>query len=225
MQKISKKAVDVLHFVKQFLPENPTVIEAGAFKGQDSLAISNFWPLATVHSFEPVPELFQELLLKTEFNKNIICYPVALGEITGRVKLHIAKRPNNDEVTQASCVLPPAERLSWSPFIYPETIEVASVTLDDWAKENKIPVVDFIWLDIQGLELAVLQNAMILLPTIKVIYCEVHFMTAYAEQPLYQEIKSWIESQGFVAVARDFDQEPSWFFGNVVFVRSFETSL
>lgn len=219
MQKIGKKAADVLNFVKQFLPENPVVIEAGAFKGQDSLAISNFWPNAAVYAFEPVPVLFQELLLKTENNKNISCYLVALGEVTGRVRLHIAKRPNNDQVTQASCVLSPAGRLSWSPFIYPEIIEVKSITLDDWAQENNISHVDFIWLDIQGLELAVLQHGMTLLPTIKVIYCEVHFVTAYLGQPLYQEVRDWIESQGFVAVAKDFDDESSWFFGNVVFVR------
>ena len=220
MQKIGKKAVDVLNFVKQFLPENPIVIEAGAFKGQDSLAISTFWPAGVVHSFEPVPELYQELLLATQAHENIICYQAALGRVTGPVKLHIAKNPNKlDAVTQASCVLPPAERLELSPFIYPEIIEVTSVTLDDWAKENSVSAVDFIWLDIQGLELAVLQHAMTLLPTISVIYCEVHFIQAYVGQPLYQEIKEWIEAQGFIAVAKDFDDEPSWFFGDVVFVR------
>lgn len=220
MQKIGKKALDVLHFVKQFLPENPTVIEAGAFKGQDSIAISKFWPGGRVHAFEPVPELYQALVLATESHPTITCYPVALGQVTGPVKLHIAKRANNlNEITQASCVLQPAARLGVSPFVYPEVIEVASVTLDNWAKRSNVSNVDFVWLDIQGLELAVLQHAMLLLPMVKVIYCEVHFIAAYVGQPLYEDVKSWVEFQGFFAVARDFDEEPSWFFGNVVFVR------
>ena len=48
------------------------------------------------------------------------------------------------------------------------------------------------WLDAQGHELAILQGATNILKTVTVLYTEVNFIHAYKDQPLYDEIKSWL---------------------------------
>ena len=49
------------HSIKQFLPKNPVIVEAGAHIGRDTLKMHAIWPQATIHAFEPVPPLFKQL--------------------------------------------------------------------------------------------------------------------------------------------------------------------
>ena len=116
-------------------------------------------------------------------------------------------------------MLKPKERLEWSQLVFNEIIEVQTVTLDDWAQENNIDHVDFMWLDMQGVELDVLKASPKILGQTKAIYCEVEFIEAYEGQPLYGDVKSWLQQQGFSIVAKDFVDQTTWFFGNVLFVR------
>ena len=80
--------------------------------------------------------MFQKTQKTVQPCLNVTCYPYALGAHTGDDTLHVAHRPNKPGViTQASSLLQPKDRLEWSPFIYPETLEVSSITLDDWKKK------------------------------------------------------------------------------------------
>jgi hypothetical protein len=98
--------------------------------------------------------------------------------------------------------------------MFREKINVPVVTLGDWAYSQGTVRVDFLWLDLQGGELAALQGASRILPT-----C--HFMLrsvaqTYEGASLYPEFRAWMEAWGF-RVARE--ELPSSDMGNVVFVR------
>lgn len=202
-----------------YLPHNPVVVEAGSFNGSDTLRLAHHWPAGTVHAFEPVPEIYEHLVAKTQDVPNIVCHHVALSDHVGTAALHMAEKPNKPgRATQAGSLHAPKERLAVSPIIFPGTITVPTTTLDAWARDNDVSVVDFLWLDLQGHELAVMQHAQSLLPSVKVIHTEVGFMEAYAHQPQYHDVKQWLEEHNFVEIGRDFGDHPSWFFGNAVFV-------
>jgi hypothetical protein len=72
----------------------------------------------------------------------------------------------------------------------------------------------------QGHELAVLQASPDLIKKAALIYLEVNFIPAYESQPTQSEINTWMESQGFTAIARDFDEKTTRFFGNIVYQRT-----
>ena len=57
------KKNNLLPLISPLLPNNPIVVEAGAFNGADTKEISQFWPQGTIHAFEPVPEIFTKLPL------------------------------------------------------------------------------------------------------------------------------------------------------------------
>lgn len=218
--KIFKKH-ELLALIKPYLPQDPIIVEAGAFDGSDTKKNAQFFAHATIHAFEPVPEIFQLLTNNTHTLQNVFRYQVALSDHTGSATFHVSEKPSRPgKPFQAGSLHEPKERLRYSDARYTKTISVPTSTLDDWAKQNAIDHVDFLWLDAQGHELAILQGAAHLLTTVRVIYTEVQFIHAYENQPLYQEVKTWIESQGFVAIAKDFTKETDWFFGNVVFVKA-----
>lgn len=218
IKHITKK--ELLSCIKPYLPENPVIVEAGSFNGKDTLLLSRFWPIGTVHAFEPVPDIFSLLSENTRHCTNVHTYHYALAAHTGTAALYLSAHPEKpDQPYPAASLLQPKERLSWSKALYPKKIEVPTITLDDWAAHHAIAHIDFLWLDVQGYALPILQASTRMLSTLKVLYVEVEFIQAYAEQKQYPEVKAWLEEQGFSMIARDFDDAPTWFFGNALFIR------
>ena len=211
---------EIYETVKPFLPSNPVIVEAGAFMGHDTLRMAQQWPAATIHAFEPVPDLFVQLQEKTKDSTPIRCHNLALSNHTGTALLHVAQKPNKPGIsTQASSLHKPTGRLQHSSIIYPHTIQVPTITIDEWAAHNGIEHIDFLWLDMQGHELAALRGAQKMLKKVKAIFTEVNFIQGYEGQPLAQEVITWIEDHGFTELARTFANQTDWFFGEVLFVR------
>jgi FkbM family methyltransferase len=224
---INLKKRDILPLVANYLPEAPLIVEAGSYNGKDTKRMSRFFPKATIHAFEPVPEIFAELTKKTTEHPNnfpnIHRHNVALGSSNGHATFHVSEKPTRPGVPfQAGSLFPPKERLKISPITFDRTITVPTITLDTWAEHNNIEHVDFLWLDTQGTELSILQASPRTLSTVRVIFTEVEFIEAYAGQPQRDEVIAWVESQGFTCVANDFNENSTGtvFFGNVMFVRN-----
>ena len=100
---------------------------------------------------------------------------------------------------------------------FEKQITVRAINLDEWAQENKIEKIDFMWLDMQGAEYKVLKAAPKVLATVSVIFTEVSLIEMYEGIPLYNQFKSWLETKGFV-VAKEEIISPDM--GNVLFVRN-----
>jgi len=217
--KIFKSHEAIAH-IAPLLPQNPIIVEAGAFHGHDTLRMATQWPQGTIHAFEPVPELFKKLQDTTAAHANIHCYNLALSNQTGTATFYMSEKPTKPGLaSQAGSLWKPKERLKHSPIQFPGTIEVNTVTLDSWAAQHKVDRADCLWLDMQGNELSVLKSAPHILKNVSVIYAEVSFIESYAEMPQMPEVKAWIEAQGFAEIGRDFANQTDWFFGNILFYR------
>lgn len=209
-----------LHLIKPYLPDKPVLIEAGAYKGQDSLYMAKLFPTATLHLFEPVPELFALLKQNTSQSPRLHYWHYALSDTIGVTPFYVAEKKEDPGVpTQAGSLLPPKERLLKSSIVYPRHIQVPTITLDQWTKENNISKIDFLWLDAQGNELAILNGARTILPKVTALLVELHFIQAYEGQPLADEIISWLDNHDFVMIAKDYADQPAWFFGNGLFIK------
>lgn len=213
----SHKAFEV---IKPFLPENPVIVEAGAFDGNDTRKMALQWPQGIIHAFEPVPEIYKRLLKNTDMLINVRQYPLALSDHTGTSEFYISEKPTKPGVaSQAGSLHKPKERLSRSPIIFPRMTTVQTITLDQWANENGISTIDLLWLDTQGHELAILQAAPKMIHNIKVVLAEVSFIESYEGQPLYKDVVAWMSHHGFEQVGCDFVDDTKSFFGNALFVR------
>lgn len=211
---------ELLPLLTTLLPDNPIIVEAGAFDGTDSKKLALHWPKGTIHAFEPVPEIFTLLEKNTHDLPNIKRYPYALSNQNGSSLFYVSENPKRPgKPCQAGTLLKPQERLSWSPIFYPTTTTVSTITLKQWMNITNINYIDLLWLDLQGNEFAVLHDSEDILPSIKLIYTEVSFINAYEGQPKYSEVLTWLEKRGFEIVAQDFNDTISWFFGNILLRR------
>jgi FkbM family methyltransferase len=166
-----------------------------------------------------VPELYESLVEATKPYANITSIRAAVSDHDRMMPLYVAHKPNG-KTTQASSLQKPKERLSYSPITFPETIMVPTINLAIWVAAHKIETIDLLWLDTQGHEMTILQSIKDLLPRVRTIYTEVGFTEAYEGQAHADTIIAWLSAHGFAPVAQDFTNPPTWFFGNILFVRN-----
>lgn len=196
--------------LRKLLPENPIILEAGAQFGEDTQWMSDFWSEGIIHAFEPLPESFNQLQQIASTRNNIKIYNVALSEKNGPAVFYVAGG--------ASSLLPPTPSFNQDYFHadLDNPIIVNCISLDDWAKNNKIDHIDFMWLDMEGNELKALNAGENILATVKVIYTEVNLQNFWQGTVLYQDLKKYLEQKGFTEIWKDI--VPHWH-GNALFVK------
>ncbi len=199
--------------LKRFLPHRPVIIDCGAYDGSDSVEFVRILN-AKVHSFEPVLEIFSRLRKNTSRCPGIRCYNLALSNQSGVQSLHVSEGGSD----ASSSLLVPKEHLLDHPETkFNKVLQVNTLTLDDWAKANNISNVDLLWLDMQGFELTMLSASKVVLRTVKAIHTEVSTKETYEKAGQYQNLKTFLEEEGFRVVV---EAIPSgWDMGNVLFVR------
>ncbi|HSX26191.1 MAG TPA: FkbM family methyltransferase [Chlamydiales bacterium] len=215
--------IESMTLAMRYLPEDPIIVEAGAYNGRESCYLAKLWPKGHVHTFEPVEQLYNITAARVQSIPNITAYKLGLGDACGLRTIYLSTEEGEqwvDRVSMSSSFYEPKEHLNYSATLFKGTEEVEMITLDQWAALQGIPKVDLLWLDMQGYELPALKAGTNLLKTVSVILTEVEFIEAYEGQPLYKEVKSWLESQGFVLIAGNFKfPRTDQFFGDALFVR------
>jgi FkbM family methyltransferase len=172
------------YFIKVTLCElfkesnKPVFFDVGANVGNYALELRRHFPNAEIFSFEPVKSTF-DALSKNTYESNIKLYNIGFSDKAGKGELYNTVDGSNTEIAS----------------IYKEVIEevfqndngVASIefqmdTIDNFCASKNIENIDFLKMDVEGHELAVLKGAVSLLLTdsIKVIQFEFNLHNIYA---------------------------------------------
>jgi 2-O-methyltransferase len=193
---------DRLNIIKNFICNNPIILEAGAFIGDDTVKFNEKWPEATIFSFEPNPVTFLKLRNNTQHIKNSNIFNLALNTYNGTATFYSCL----DEWEGSSSLL---ESSPWMKNNYkgPKII-VPCVILDDWCKDNNINFIDFMWLDMEGAELYVLKSSPTILHNTKVIYSETNFKEYRKGMTRFNDLKNFLEKNDFCLIAH-------WWLNNV----------
>jgi FkbM family methyltransferase len=205
--------IETKKIIKNFLPDDAVIVEAGAHAGVDTGEFARLFPTGRVYAFEPVPDIFFSLVENKGHLKNVIFFSVALGEKDEEVNMFVSGGRSDG----SSSLLAPKDHLIDHPdVLFNENIFVNSITMDTWADLFAIPRVDLLWLDLQGLELNVLKSGQRVLENVRAIYTEVNLKENYEGAALYSDLRSWLEERGFSVELEQIYWEDG---GNVLFVR------
>lgn len=124
-------------------------------------------------------------------------YPVALGERDMFQELIICNAPG------CSSTLEPVTKFAVEygreqPFGVVDRIQMEVKSLDGFCESNGIADLDFLKVDVQGGELAILKGAsQIVSNQLLGIRCEVEFAHLYSGQPLFSEMEMYLRESGF----------------------------
>ena len=196
--------------IKQYLPENPVVIEAGAQFGEDTKIMADMWPSGKLYAFEPMPENYKKLEELAAERDNVFASTYALTNEKKSASFWVCGG--------ASSLLRPTDGVN-SDYFHADLdhpIRVNCITLDEWCRDQGITQADFFWFDMEGNELNALQGAQEILKTVKAIFIEVNLRTFWHGNVLYKDLKNWLTQRGFKEAWSHL--VPHWN-GNVLFVR------
>jgi len=206
-----KKGIIPKEYIYSFLPSNPVVIEAGAHIGIDTMQLAKI--SSFVHAFEPVPNIYQDLVKNTIKFKNVKCWDYALSNNDGTANMYISSGVSD----ASSSLLKPREHLAIHPeVVFEEQLKVNTITLDTWALKYSINKADLLWLDLQGNELNVIKAGMSLIKNVTAIYTEVNLLENYEKTSLYKDLKDYLINNGFLVSREELPWKDA---GNVLFVK------
>lgn len=203
--------------IGRFLPSGPVILEAGAHDGTNTVEMAEFWPQATIHAFEPIPSAAAAVTARIKpLGSRVQCHGIGLGPKDGEIEMHVSGDGTSGSCQSSSMLRPTAAQLREFPNIpFGLTQLVPMRTLESWAAAAGVSQIDFMWLDMQGYELAALEGAGRLLTSTSAIHMEVSNVRLYEGAPLYPEVKARMAAWGFVPTIEAFFRVS----GNVLFVR------
>ena len=135
--------------------ESPVIFDVGANIGTYSSWIAKLLPNSKIYAFEPQRLVFQMFCGNMSVNnfENVYAYNQAVSDVAGQLTFTEPDYTSNNNFGSFSLV----EDLTPAKSKYSSTVDV--ITIDQFVEKYQIPRVDFIKIDVEGMDLLVLGGA------------------------------------------------------------------
>lgn len=145
---------------------SPVVLDIGAHTGLFALSVADRWPQARIHLFEPVPRLAQRIAELARLNgleERWRIEQAAVDTSSGERTLFTTRTQLGASLLREKAVEVGLKR----------GIQVRTVALADYCRDHRIEAFDVVKLDAEGHELPILQAALPIIATARLIYVRV----------------------------------------------------
>lgn len=214
--RAKKSSTELLEVIALFIPSNPIVFEAGASEISTSVELAQQWPNGRIISFKPVPSQFAEYQAQAKLYPNMFGYNLDVGTANGTIKFYLFRETEGeDPVYDGSSFFLEAAPSMKTNYTGPQ-IEVSCVNLDDWCQNQEIETIDFMWLNLAGFELQLLQSSPNLLSNVKVIYTKTNFYLVKKGTSPHSSLNKYLKKNGFRRAAHWYGDDRK---GEALYVR------
>jgi len=223
-----KQLYSFLDYSRSFLGDRKIehIFELGARDCTETLEFHKLMPSAEIYAFECNPNTLKICRKKVKGKKNIHLVESAVSNKNEKVNFY----PINKDKTRttwkdgnqgASSLFKASGKYPVEHYVQDQT-EVKSIRLDAFMTQKRIGRIDLLWMDIQGSELLALKGLGSKIKNVSIIHTEVEFFEIYANQPLFIDIKRFLNKKGFLLASfTSFGQ----YSGDAVFVNIREATL
>lgn len=167
------------------------IFDVGANVGEWSILVSNLYPKCEIHSFEIVPLTFNTLVIKTESIPNIVPNNIGLSDQAGEITINLSKL---DSTVATACRI---EGMKFHDDYYDSLLKCEVSTGSQYLTEHLIENIDFLKVDVEGMDLKVLKGFGSKLQSVKAIQFE-YGVFNIASHDLLSDFFVFLESHGFV---------------------------
>jgi len=173
------------------------VLDVGANGGDTTHQYRTLFPSATIHAFEPFPDVHRQLAERFAADPRIRAHQLAVTNAPGARRFYV----NDAHVTNSLLPHNPAS-VEWAGASREglgRTIDVRAVTLDEFCRAEGLARIDLLKMDIQGGEAMALAGAARLLSeqAIRLIYTEVLFAPLYEGQAYFCDVSATLAGHGY----------------------------
>ena len=187
-------AVEHIGLIRRTAPD--LVLDAGANRGQFSLAVRRATRGAQIIAFEPLDSAADLLAETFRDDDRFTLRRVALGAELATAEMQVTASDDSSSLLQVGSTqidLFPTSRVV-------DTQEVSVTTLDEELADVQLLNRTMLKIDVQGGEFALLKGARKSLQAIRHIYVELSFVDLYVGQSLASEVVAWLAEEGFELV-------------------------
>jgi FkbM family methyltransferase len=194
-----------INISKSFLgKKNLVVFELGARDASETLGFNELLENPEIYSFECNPATIPLCREKIQPYKNIHLIEKAVSEVNGKIKFYQIDQEKTvttwkDGNPGASSLFPSSGKYPIEKYVQNE-IQVEVISLKNFIESYKINHIDLLWMDIQGAELNALKGLGEYIEKVKIIHLELEFFEIYKNQPLFWEVKSFLNKNGFYLI-------------------------
>lgn len=147
-----------------------------------------------LHCFEPAPAAFSELqsaMARNRIGENVICVNAGLSDSDGTMELYI-----NGKSAGINSFY--KRRLEGFDISYGERETVQVTTVDNYCRKNGISNIDFLKVDVEGHELAVMRGAMNMLKKQAIHYIQFEYGGCWIDsRTLFMDMYDLLTSFGY----------------------------
>jgi len=176
------------------------LIDIGANRGQYGVELRKQGYGGPLISFEPLADVFVELLRVARADAEWQCHQIALGDRDGEAAMHRSADPACSSMLEVQA-LHATKNPGWEQ-INDEAVPIRrldSIAESLLAPENTL----FLKLDVQGFELPVLEGASQTLARVVALETELSLAVVYDGQALLHDVSDWLYERGFGMVWLD----------------------
>lgn len=212
------KAVNIrnLRLLSKILPEDPVIVEAGAYEGRDTVKLAQKFTKGRIFAFEPLANRFSILQNAVQHFSNVYVFNTALDITSGRKDFYICHGTHGRSPVYEfhSCLLRP--KGSMAVHLMGPIEPVNCVSLADFCREQNIDKIDFLWLSTEGSELQVLHGAQHLIEQVSIVYVRTKLFPSREQITSLAALKDFMQAHGFVLASHFFWKD---IHGDALFVR------
>lgn len=160
---------------------SPVIFDVGAHEGRSVMFYRSLFPECTIHSFEPGPATFHQLVKNTAHLERVHTNQTALGSQPGAATLM------ENTYKDMSSILAPSPA-AWGKVEQTTTVTVG--TVDGYCQDAGVDRIDVLKIDTQGYDLEVLRGSIKTLDAgrVRVVVVEVNYTELYQGGATLDEI-------------------------------------
>ena len=235
MYRLDLMSIDQKEIRQLLDKDNPTILEIGAHKGEDTLKFLHEFPNIRIFSFEPDPRCIRNFK-KNVIDKRCTLIEAAISDTDGETVLYMSTgwpikvpkilrilggkrfwtflissyrryRGTEKDWTGSSSIKKSISGSKRWPWLkFDKRVRVKTLSLDTWAQMNNINSVDFAWVDVQGAEKDLIKGAAHTLKSTRYFYTEYGATSCYSDAMSKEETIELLCKHGFRLIPKYCDR-------------------
>ena len=213
---------NIFYILNKVFPDSSaplTILDIGSKDCLEAIEFSKKFVNSKVYSFEANPDAIKIARKNSQGYTNHTLVEKAVSDQNGYIKFY----PINTDETEtsyedgnigASSMFKASGKYPIENYIQDE-IEVESITIEQFCKENNIGKIDFVWMDLQGAEFLALKGMGDYLKDIEIIHTEAELFEIYENQYFFKDIENLLKETHFLISGN----KKHIYFNNFVFLK------
>lgn len=191
------------------------ILDLGCRDGCEAIQFSFLFPNAKIISVEANPNQIEIIKSNIKDYPNIEIFNFGASDEDAELDFNVSSTVN---IGNSSFLKINGNYDNYEKMAFHTPIKVKTKRLDNFLKEQQVPKIDILFMDIQGFEGKAIQGLGNYINNVKILYSEITYKEMYKDQILFDKFDYYMLQKGFYCIYRDYKHGDFW--GDSIYINS-----